>query len=121
VSLLLSVGGDGSCTLMTLTSGMQIISSCQQNLFNTNCGSFNGSLQILLTNPSQADPQNYRAPDIQAFLNQMGLGSITTIGNASSPPPPHPAVPGRLRTCFVNVLIFSLALGPWGLIHLISL
>eukprot|EP00884_Botryococcus_braunii_P007368 jgi/Botrbrau1/16632/Bobra.0068s0051.1 len=62
---------------------MQIISSCQQNIFGTNCGSFNGSLQILLTNPTQADPQNYKAPDIQSYLNQMGLGSITTIGSLS--------------------------------------
>jgi hypothetical protein len=60
--------------------------SCDINLFGRAlCGSFPGTLKLLVSNPWNLSADAYREPDFQAYLETMGLGNIQSAGEKLVP------------------------------------
>eukprot|EP00884_Botryococcus_braunii_P016102 jgi/Botrbrau1/3175/Bobra.37_2s0005.1 len=97
--------GDGTCTGAIFVTGLPNSAvNCRSLVFPTICGSYLGSLNIVLTRQKPNLP--YITPQISRWLSQMGLDLINVLGGTltvSVDNTPYP-VPGPQSPFFLQIL-----------------
>lgn len=83
--------GNNSCTYSLITAFGPASGPCS-SLFD-GCDGYAGSLELYATNPANLPNSAYKDPAFDAYLDLMGLGSITFLGGALRKPCPLPQKP----------------------------
>jgi hypothetical protein len=97
--------GDGTCVANVVISGVFRQLNCNTPVFPTSCGAFLGILNIFMGNDARTTAATYVQPTIQKWLDNLGIGSVNTVGGSLSvfvdqtpAPIPVPVAPVFLPT-----------------------